>query len=71
MVACAVGYTKLLRRHIDKENAVVYVYAEKNLPSDVLANADARMEKIEKQAAVDGVQTKYLAILSKLEQKYS
>ena len=65
-----VGYTKLLKRHIDKENAVVYTYAEKHLPEAALAGADASMEMIEKQAETEGIQKKYLSVLSRLEQKY-
>ena len=29
IIANAIGYTKLLQRHIDKENEVVYIYGEK------------------------------------------
>jgi len=70
VIASMIGYTKLLKRHIDKENAVVYTYAEKNLPGEILSGADARMEAIEKQADADGVQRKYLEVLTRLEQKY-
>jgi len=70
IITSAVAYTKLLKRHIDKENAIVYVYAEKNLPKEVMAGANAQMETAEKEAAESGVQKKYLAILAALESKY-
>ena len=40
IIANAVGYCYLLKRHVDKENAVVYPYAEKNLSADVMKQLD-------------------------------
>jgi len=70
IIANAVGYANLLARHIDKENTVVYPYAEAHLPPDVLAGADAGMREAERQAEENGVQRKYLAVLAALERKY-
>lgn len=44
IISNAMGYAYLLRRHIDKENGVVYPYAEKNLDAELMAelNAEAR-----------------------------
>lgn len=46
IIANAVGYCNLLERHIEKENAVVYPYAEKNLDPDVVKNMTALAEKM-------------------------
>ena len=40
IIANAVGYCYLLKRHVDKENAVVYPYAKKNLSADVMKQLD-------------------------------
>ena len=44
IIANAMGYAYLLRRHIDKENGVVYPYAEKNLDANLMEelNREAR-----------------------------
>jgi len=70
IIAAAVGYTKLLKRHIDKENSVVYPYAEKRLPEEVLESINARAETFEIQAEKRGTQKKYLDVLAMLESKY-
>lgn len=38
IVANAAGYANLLQRHIDKENDLVFKYAEKNLPKRCTRN---------------------------------
>lgn len=70
IIANAIGYIKLLKRHIDKENEVVYTYAEKNLSSELLADINERTDVFEKQAEKDGVQTLCYGILDRLEKKY-
>ncbi|TCL57324.1 hemerythrin-like domain-containing protein [Kineothrix alysoides] len=66
----AMGYVNLLRRHIDKEDQVVYTYAEKNLPPDILESVDQRVKVFEAEADQNQVQEIYLKTLQELEAKY-
>jgi hemerythrin-like domain-containing protein len=49
VVASAVGYCNLLERHIEKENTVVYPYAEKHLGSDVIRSMTELAEKMNRE----------------------
>lgn len=66
----AMGYVSLLRRHIEKENQLVYTYAEKNLAPDILQSVDQRIHIFEEEANRNQIQNTYLELLSTLEQKY-
>lgn len=70
IIANAVGYTKLLKRHIDKEDEVVYTYAQKQLSKELLADINLRTDAFEKQAEASGVQKNCYNILIELENKY-
>lgn len=70
ILAGAEGYAKLLKRHIDKEDQLVYKYGENNLPKDILDSIDARVKKFEENAEEDNVQNKYLNLLNELSEKY-
>lgn len=67
----AMGYVNLLLRHIDKENQVVYTYAERNLPPDILQSVDQRVKAFETEAEQNQTQETYLKILQELQSKYS
>lgn len=49
IIANAVGYCNLLERHIEKENAVVYPYAEKNLAPNVIQEMTELAEKMNQE----------------------
>ena len=66
----AMGYARLLKRHVEKENNVVYTFAENQLPPEDMTAIDARSRKFEEEESAKGVQDHYLAILEKLEKKY-
>lgn len=70
IVANAAGYANLLQRHIDKENDLVFKYAEKNLPKDALETVNQETEKFEKEAVEKGTVDKYMAVLSQMTKKY-
>ncbi len=70
IISNAISYTKLLERHIDKENSLVYNYGEKNLSENILKSVDERTEIFEKDAEDEGVQEKYLKVLNTLYEKY-
>lgn len=70
ILAEAISYANLLQRHIDKENQVVYTYAEKNLPGDILQQVNARVAHFEAQAEESQVPQTCLQALKELSEKY-
>ena len=65
----AMAYADLLGRHIDRENGVVYRFAENNLPSDVLADLNERTRKFEE--GQEDFLSSILAELTRLERTYA
>ena len=70
VIANAIGYANHLQRHIKKEDELIYVFAEKNLPEDSMRKIEDLTKNYEKEASEQGIQEKYLAILQQLEKKY-
>jgi len=70
VIANAISYTHLLNRHIDKEDGVVYVYAQKNLGSDTLNQLDQATLSLEEEAKAANIQQRYIALLEQMEMKY-
>ena len=64
------GYARLLKRHVEKENNVVYTFAENQLSQEDLADIDARSRKFEDEETEKGIQEHYLGMLEALEKKY-
>lgn len=69
VIANAISYTHLLNRHIDKEDGVVYKYAQRSLAEGTLQKIDRESEKLERDAEAEGIQAKYLALVEELESK--
>ncbi|EKO1911618.1 hemerythrin domain-containing protein [Clostridium botulinum] len=69
IIANAVSYTDLLYRHIEKEDDVVYKFAERNLSKESLKKLDEDCKRIEKEAKEKGVQDKYINLIYELEEK--
>ena len=70
IVAEATGYANLLLRHLEKENQVLFPFAEKNLPPEALARIEQRIRQFEEEAQAAGVQDAHLARLRRLAEKY-
>jgi Uncharacterized conserved protein len=70
VIANGVGYANHLNRHIAKEDAVVYTFAEKKLSQDTLDLVNKETEEFEKEADKQGIQKYYSTILEELEEKY-
>lgn len=68
IVTYAMGYRDLLLRHIEKENKVVYTFAEKNLSSDILNSVTESTLKFEEDHKEEI--EKYLNVLDFYENKY-
>lgn len=49
IISNAMGYYYLLKRHVDKENEVVYPYGEKNLSAEVMKQLDEEAVIYEQQ----------------------
>ena len=67
VIANAVSYTHLLNRHIDKEDGVVYKYAQNNLQRATLNILEQECMSFEQKADEEKTKEKYLALLSELE----
>ena len=70
LVANVMKYSYLLTRHIDKEDTVVYPFAEKNLPAEVMEEVNVDSDNFEKEAKEKGTQKYYIGMLERLEGKY-
>ncbi len=68
--AAARGYVQVLGEHINKENSVLFVMAEQNLPPEEHARLAEGFEKIEQERIGPGVHESYHALLEELSAKY-
>lgn len=67
VIANAISYTHLLNRHIDKEDGVVYKYAQNNLSKETLDRLENECRAFEQKAQEEKTQQKYITLLSELE----
>lgn len=70
IIANAIAYTDLLKRHIEKENEVVYTFGEKKLSKEVLEEINAQTQAFEQTEEARTTQKHYEEIIEKLEKKY-
>ena len=70
IIAEAMGYAALLDRHIEKENTVVYPFAERSLSPEIFADINAASAAFEADSAEQALRDKYTAIANRLETKY-
>jgi hemerythrin-like domain-containing protein len=70
VIANAVGYANLLARHIGKEDEVVYTFAARKLPTEVLDSVNQQTDVFEQEAEKQGIQVFYKELLRKMENKY-
>lgn len=64
----ALGYRRQLRAHIDKENDVIYPFAQRELPDEVLAKIEEESKAFDERNKE--VKEKYTAFLDEMEKKY-
>ena len=67
VIANAMSYANLLHRHIDKEDEVVFKYAERGLSKETLERLDAECELFESESQKEDVQSRYIKLLEDLE----
>lgn len=65
-----VAYRELLQRHIDKENQVVYPFAEEILSEEILAELGEETQRYEKEYRAKEQQEQLLNVLASFEEKY-
>jgi hemerythrin-like domain-containing protein len=65
----ALGYVRLLRQHIMKENMVLFPMADHVIPTGQQSEVAAAFEHIEHEETGAGVHEKYLALAEALEQE--
>jgi hemerythrin-like domain-containing protein len=70
VIANAVGYANHLQRHIEKEDKVVYTFAQRQLPKEIMDKIEKDSATFEKNANDKNIPSNYLTILKNLEQKY-
>ena len=68
--AAAQGYVRLLSDHIEKENNVLFVMAEQQLPPEEHARLSEGFERIEQERIGPGVHERYHAMLDRLSAEY-
>lgn len=68
VISNAISYTHLLERHIEKEDKVIYKFAQRELNESILKNIDN--ECIEFENKNSNIKEENLSILDNLEKKY-
>ncbi len=69
VISNAISYTHLLERHIDKEDKVIYKFAQRELNEDSLKNIDN--ECVEFENTNSNIKEENIYILERLETKYN
>ena len=70
VIANAISYTHLLQRHIEKEDAVVYPFAKRQLTSEIIDKVNLDTVAFEDAADQKGTKKYYEKLVETLEQKY-
>jgi len=70
LIANAISYTNLLDRHIDKEDHVVYTFAQRMLKPDTIELIDSECQDFEDKQTKLKIQEKYINLVESLELKY-
>ncbi|WP_243155207.1 hypothetical protein [Romboutsia sp. CE17] len=68
IIANAISYTHLLERHIDKEDRVIYKFAQRELDKEILEKIDIECLNFENNNTE--VKDRNISILESLENKY-
>ena len=69
VIANAISYSHLLTRHIDKEDRVIYKFAERNLKEETMQFVNLECENYEVNN--EEIRNKYILLLEELEKKYN
>lgn len=69
VIANAISYTHLLTRHIDKEDNVLYKFAQNNFSKETLEALNIDCDRLEEEANNNQLQRKYLDLIAEFEAK--
>lgn len=67
IIANSISYTDLLTRHIEREDTALYKFAERSLSEENVKILNEKSEEVEKNAALNSIQDKYLKLIDELE----
>ncbi len=67
VIANAISYTHLMNRHIDKEDNVVYTYAQKNLLNATMDAINSECEAYERSETARHARETYIPMLEEME----
>jgi hemerythrin-like domain-containing protein len=70
VIANAISYTHLLKRHIDKEDTVVYTFAERQLSSEIMDKVNQETVEFEQAALEKDTKNYYEQLVASLEERY-
>ncbi|MDF2485459.1 MAG: hypothetical protein K0R46_1627 [Herbinix sp.] len=70
VIANAISYTHLLKRHIEKEDSVVYTFAQRQLSAEIMDKVNQETADFEKAALEKDTKNYYEQLVVKLEEKY-
>jgi hemerythrin-like domain-containing protein len=71
VIANAIAYTDLLKRHIDKEDNVIYQFADRSLSSDAKKRLEENCSEVEKDAQGRSLQNNYTKLIEEMEKKWA
>jgi hemerythrin-like domain-containing protein len=69
IIASAIGYEKMLAKHIDKEDNAIYRHAERSLSEETLEKLDEEFEAVEKDSENTAIRNKYTEFAKGLESR--
>lgn len=67
VIGNSMAYHDLLNRHIDKEDSVLYKFAENRLSEESLKDVDEKCKVVEIEAKGRNIQDKYINLIEELE----
>ena len=70
ILSYAMAYAHLLQLHVEKENSVVYPFAERQLSEEDLCAVDEKSRAFEEEQEKLGVQERFLSLLDRREERY-
>ncbi len=70
IIANAIGYSQLLKRHITKEDSVVYPFARNSLPEEIMDKVNRETVDFENAARDKNTKSHYEQLVTLLEDKY-
>lgn len=70
VIANAISYTHLLKRHIEKEDTVVYTFAQRQLSAQIMEKVNQDTADFEKAALEKDTKNYYEQLVNIMEQKY-